>query len=197
MNAFAAERYQCSHCDRDFTRKYNLRRHEETVHNEGGSEQEEDSEVEEPKRSQSDSESEMEDSSSRELEDNPTYQDWYGQAIDATEEMRTEKYSKYINEGLAQEQAREKAYIKTTWALKRVFFDQLTSFLWEFVHLKEDETYQEIMGDIEEKMDNGVDVNIVLKRVITKHRAKFDGLFEYADDEEEEGKGSESDISDE
>ncbi len=36
--------------------------------------------------------------------------------------MRNEKFHKYINQGMDEEKAKEKVYMKTLWALERVFF---------------------------------------------------------------------------
>ena len=132
---------------------------------------------------------------SDELEDNATYQDWYDQAMQATETMREEKYEKYINEGMENEQAKEKAFIKTSWAAKRVFFKQFGVFLWNYIQLTDDDTYQEMIDDIEEKINKDIDISKAIKGVIVKHKSKFDGLFQYDDEQEEEMESS--DISDE
>ena len=209
MNVLDAKRHQCSLCDRGFTRKYDLMRHEKTVHQEESEQEEGDSEVDdmdlddsqvndnnEPKDSEvdnSESEESSDEETSDELEDNSTYQEWYAQAMEATDEMRAEKYEKYIAEGLDQEQAKEKAYTKTLWAVKRVFLKHFTTFLWSYAHLKDDDLYQEITEELEDKMDNGVDINKAIKRVVAKYQAKFDGLFLYDEDADE---GMETDDED-
>ena len=42
------------------------------------------------------------------------------------------------------------------------------------------------MTELEEKLEKGMDINKALKRVLAKHRSKFDILFQYDEDEEEE-----------
>ena len=37
------------------------------------------------------------------------------------QEIRNEKYQKYIQKGMSEEQAKEKAHMKTLWVLQRVF----------------------------------------------------------------------------
>ena len=211
MNVLADKPHRCSLCDRGFSRKFDLRRHEKIVHPGEESEQEEgDSEVDDmdwddsqvndnPESEASevdDSESEEESSDeeiSDELEDNATYQEWYAQAMEATEEMRAEKYEKYIAEGLDQEQAKEKAHTKSLWAVKRVFINHFTTFLWSIAHLKGDDLYQEITDELEDRMDKGVDINKAIKRVVAKYQAKFDGLFLYDEDADEEREADDED----
>ena len=60
------------------------------------------------------------------------------------------KYQKYINEGMTEDQAGEKANTKTLWAVKRNFFARFKDFLLNYLRLKDDNTYQEISSDIEE-----------------------------------------------
>ena len=202
--------HACLLCNKSFGRKYDLRRHENTVHAKEESESQEDDnlEVDESSGSEMDesldsevlnSEEEVEDwssdaeSSSMELEDNAAYQELYQQAFEETQSIRDEKYQKYINQGMDEELAEEKAYMKTLWALQRTFFNNYMAYLWSNSHLKEDETHQEIMDDLEEKIDGGMNIHKALKRVIAKHRAKFDGLFQQEEDEDEEMESDDGD----
>ena len=90
--------------------------------------------------------------SSEEIEDNPTYWEWYHQAVRDTQERRDKKYEKYINEDmLNEEDAKEKAHEKTLWLVKRIFFDRYATFLSLNLPLKNNETHQEIMDYLEEK----------------------------------------------
>ena len=143
--------YTCTLCGKTFIRKFNLMRHKKTLHEdeEGYSEDEdleqsEDSNDDNESGSEESLESEMEEDassdeeSSDELDDNDAYQEWYKLAKEAREDMRTEKYNKYINEGMEEDRAKEKAYAKTLWAVKQTFFEHYSSFLWSNVHLKDD-----------------------------------------------------------
>ena len=232
MSSFSViKTHACRLCDRSFAKKYNLRRHIDSVHCEEQSvNSEENSEMEynsqsdhyEPlyKRPRSneyhdhenDEESSEEDNfdsereddddeelkeeeeeySSSDLEDNPTYQDWLEEAKADTEDIWKLKYEKYINEGMSEHQAREKANMKTLWAVKRNFFARFKDFLSSYVHLKDENTYQEIIGDLEEKMEKGMDINKALNRVVSSYKSKFTGLF-HEDSEEEEEEEEESD----
>ena len=120
-----------------------------------------------------------------ELEENATFQLWYKLSLDETKEMRDEKYDKYIIDGMNEEEAKEKAYSKVLWTLQRSFFDKYEAHLWNSFHLKEQETHEEIKAELEERMSDGKDVYKTIKRVMTKHRHKFDGLFLYEESEEE------------
>ena len=193
--------HACSLCGKTFVRKYNLMRHKQTLHDEDTPSMDHDAseiesevsdvnnDLEESESEVSGSETESSDieSNDGELEDNEAYQEWLQRAKEATEEMRAEKYKKYVNEGMEEDQAMEKAYAKTLWSLKRIFFDQYLSFLWSYIHLRDDETHQEIMDDLEEKLDKGVDLNKSIRRIIGKHKAKFDGLVQYEDDSDDNG----------
>ena len=116
------------------------------------------------------------------------------EAKEDTEDIWKPKYEKYINEGMSAHQAREKANIKTLWAVKRSFFAKFKDFLSSYVHLKDENTYQEIIGDLEEKMEKGVDINKALNRVVSNYKSKFTGLFhEESEEEEEEEEENEND----
>ena len=152
-------------------------------------EEESDKEVEDNEES----EEEKEEFSSSDLEDNPTYQDWLEAAKEDTEDIWKPKYEKYINEGMSEDQAREKANMKTLWAVKRNFFARFKDFLSSYVHLKDDDTYQEIIGDLEEKMDKGMDINKALNRVVSRYKSKFTGLFHEESEEEDMDEEEEDD----
>lgn len=139
-----------------------------------------------------DEESSDGDESSSELEDNIAYQDWLEEAKTSTQEIWDVKYEKYINEGMSEDQAREKAERKTLWAVKKHFFNSYADFLFSYLHVKDDDTHQEIVDDIEEKLVKGIPVNKALNRVIPKYQARFDGLFQ----ENEDSDGEEEDEAD-
>ena len=146
---------------------------ENTVHSEDTSSGEdedsksEDSESENEEQSEAET-SESETSSNVDLEDNDIYQRWYERSMQVSEPARTEKYEKYVVAGMSEQQAREKAYERTMWATKSNFFDTYEEFLEASVQLEEDDTHQEIIADIEEKMRRGLDTSKVVKRVLPK-----------------------------
>ena len=77
--------------------------------------------------------------------------------------------------------------------LKATFFDTYEEFLEATVQLEEDDTHQEIIADIEEKMRRGLDTSKAVKRVLPKHKHHFESLFEYKSDDED-ANDSDSDI---
>ena len=207
MNTFdMTKRHTCSQCDKAFSRKYDLKRHENSVHaqfeddSNEETDESEDSEIDEDESEMNDSENENDGESSEdevsgdELEDNLAYQEWYDQAMQATEEKRAEKYEKYINQGMDEDEAKEKAHEKTLWLVKRIFFDNYLTFLSLNFHLKDDDTHQELMAELEEKTDEGVDIDKALKRIMGRYRSKFDNLFDYnePDDFEAENEDEET-----
>ena len=239
-NISAVKPNSCKYCGKSFGRRYNLRRHAESVHaeevskmnevdddlqsetsdgynsepdfkkrrfgesevdkcetestqdeDEGDSESETESETEKEEDELTDEsesgtevendESSDEEESSSELEDNAAYRDWLEEAKGATEEMWSEKYEKYVNGGMDEAQAKEKANRKTLWAVKRIFLNNYEDFLSSYLHLKDDDTHLDIVEDIEEKVNNGMEVSTAVNRVVAKHQAKFDGLFQQDD----------------
>ena len=184
MNSFNGKRYACFLCDWRFSRKYDLERHKLRVHPDV--EEEEEGDSDDGEESESKEEVSGGESSDDELEDNETYREWYATAKEVTEDMRQGKYQKYLEDGMNPDMAKEKAYLKTVWAIKREFFDEFRSFLRNYAHLKDDDVYSEITDDLEAKIDKGVNVDKAVKRTLAKYRSKFDGLFQYDDEEEEE-----------
>ena len=90
-----------------------------------------------------------------------------------------------------EEDAKEKAHAKNLWAVKNTFFDHYMAFLSLNIRLKDNETHQDIMEEIEEKMEEGTNIDKALKRIVAKHRSKFDSLFEYDHRDEDEGESEE------
>ena len=154
---------------------------------ESGSEGDETLESEDDETSESENdETSDKDESTSDLEDNATYQDWAQDATEATEEMRSEKYNKYVLEGMSEDQAKEKANRKTIWAVKQIFFSNYKDFLLSSLYLKDNDTHQDIVEDFERKVDTGMDINKALNRVMPKHQFKFDGLFQQDEREDED-----------
>ena len=79
------------------------------------------------------------------------------------------------------EQTKKGAYEKIVWAIKSKFFDTYSRFLEETVLLKEDGTHQDTLLDIEDKTERGIDTFKAVKRVLAKHKHKFESLFQYKD----------------
>lgn len=160
---------------------------ESSKDSESESEREEEDDVKSD-RSREEGEEEEVESVSSDLEDNAAYQDWLEEAKETTEGMWNTKYQKYLNEGMSEDEAKEKADMKTRWAVKRNFFARFKDFLCSHLHLKDDDTYQEITWDLAEKIEKGFDINTALNRVVPKYKSKFAGLFaqdEENDDEED------------
>ena len=192
--------HTCIFCHKSFIRGYDLKRHQRTVHPQEEDPVNEDSEMDESMESDL-SESEMslsytegkddgmeeEESSdaesSSDLEDNPTFQDWVEESKVYSNDMWNEKYKKYIAEGMSEKDAIEKSDTKIRWAVKRNFFARLKDFLTSYLHLRDDVTYQEVLEEIDEKMERGMDVHIAMNRVISKYKFKFNALFNRHDED--------------
>ena len=113
--------------------------------------------------------------------------------MQVSEPARTDKYEKYVGEGMAEQRAKEKAFERTLWATKSNFFNTYEEFLEATVQLEDDDSHQEIIADIEEKMRRGLDSRKAVKRVLPKHKHQFESLFEYkSDDEDDSGTDADS-----
>ena len=91
-----------------FHRKYDLRRHENTVHSEDTSSREDEDSKSEDSESENEEQSEVEPSESEtssnvDLEDNDIYQRWYERSMQVSEPARTEKYEKYVGAGMSEQ----------------------------------------------------------------------------------------------
>ena len=82
--------------------------------------------------------------------------------MQVSEPARTEKYEKYVGAGMSEQEAREKAYERTLWAIKGNFFDT-EEFLESTVQLEEDNTHQEITAEIEEQCEEALTLVKLLK----------------------------------
>ena len=128
--------------------------------------------------------------------DNLAYQEWYDEAMTATEELRNEKYDKYISKGMSDEEAKEKAHVKVLWAVKRIFFHRYSNFLRQSLYLGEDDTNQDIISDLSENVENGMNVRKAVQRVLARQGTKFDGLFHYQADEDDDDDNDDDDDDD-
>ena len=176
----------CHVCGFSFNRRYNFQRHMQNVH--GEVDEDTDSEQSESESEDDDASSDVDMESANDLEDNPTYREWYQQALEDTQETRNQKYEKYVNDdGLNEEDAREKAHEKTLWLVKRIFFETYSTFLRHSLRVMEDEVHREIMSDLKDKTeDEGMDVERAVKKTLVQHRPKFEELFEYDDDDDDD-----------
>ena len=99
-----------------------------------------------------DDDDEEDDQSSSDFEVNIAYQDWLAEAKETTEDLLEMMFDQYTGEGMNGDQASEKSYMKTQWAVKRNFFTRFKDFLSSYFHFKDDETYKDIIRDIEDKI---------------------------------------------
>ena len=118
--------------------------------------------------------SESETSSNVDLEDNDIYQRWYERSMQVSEPARTEKYEKYVGFQVCRNSRLERKPMKEPCGrLKAYFFETYEEFLEATVQLEEDDTHQEIIADIEEKMRRGLDTSKAVKRVLPKTQTSF------------------------
>ena len=186
----ADDRYTCLICGR----MYDMKRHQNMAHSDEISRTGSESEESERESRGKDSDGSDEEMSSNDLEDNSVYRGWYDDAVEASQQSRTEKFEKYLKDDMAKDKAREKAYARTVWAIKNEFLDSFGTFLEQIQLIQKDTTYQDILSDIEEKVEGGMDVRKVVKRVLSKHH--LESFFEFdpdvVEDDNQESDGHDS-----
>ena len=141
------------------------------------------------------------DETSSELEDNATFREWYDLALQETRDMRKEKYEKYVARNMDEDQAGEKAYEKSLWAIKRAFFDYYRTFLRNEYHLVDHITHSMITDELGDRImgREGIPIDKAINSILAKHKGKFDALFHYdpddqdEDDDEADGNAEEND----
>ena len=148
-------------------------------------------EEEEEEDNRDESEEEEEGSESNELEDNEVYRGWCEDAVRCNREATNQKYEKYLREGVDEVRARKKAHDKTLWEIKDDFFHNLETFLIQTAQLRDDDAFQEIMTDIDEKIEGGMELTEAVRKVLPKHKNQFATLFEHVPESEEESDGTE------
>ena len=178
----ADDRYTCLICGKSYGRMYDMKRHQNMAHSDEISRTGSESEESERESRGKDSDGLDEEMSSDDLEDNSVYRGWYDDAVEASQQSRTEKFEKYLKDDMPEDRARGKAYARTLWAIKNDFFDSFGTFLEQIQLIQKDQTYQDILPDIEEKVEEGMDVHKAVKRVLPKHKHKFRSLFEFDPD---------------
>ena len=109
----ADDRYTCLICGKSYGRMYDMKRHQIMAHSDEISRTGSESEESERESRGKDSDGSDEEMSSDDLEDNSVYRGWYDDAVEASQQSRTEKFEKYLKDDMPEDRAREKAYART------------------------------------------------------------------------------------
>ena len=105
--------------------------------------------------------------------------------------MRAEKYEQFISDGIEDEQVRIGACEKIVWAIKSKFFDTLISGRNRASERGWNATWHLKLSDIEDKKKRGIYAFKLVKRVLSKHKHKFESLFQYKRDADEDSESVE------
>ena len=87
------------------------------------------------------------------LEKNEVFQQWLDTARDASRQARTERFEKYLAQGMEEADAKEKAHWKTTPEIKLEFFDNYETHLWEYKTLEFNHVHRDILHTMDKRFD--------------------------------------------
>ena len=184
-------KYTCLRCGKTFARKFNMNRHLQTFHKE----EDEGDSNEEMENKSSDGSSDEEDVQSvgseaddldAHLEKNEVFQQWLDTAREASRQARTERFEKYLAQGMEEADAKEKAHWKTTPEIKSEFFDNYETHLWEYKTLEFNHVHRDILHTMDKRLTDGVNIHHAIKRAVAKHKPEFEGLFQELDEDSDE-----------
>ena len=85
------------------------------------------------------------------LEKNEVFRQWLDTARDASRQARTERFEKYLAQGMEETDAKEKANWKTTPEIKTEFFNNYETHLWEYKTLEFNHIHRDILRTMHRK----------------------------------------------
>ena len=112
------------------------------------------------------------------LEKNEVFQQWLDTAREASRQARTERFEKYLAQGMEEADAKEKAHWKTTPEIKSEFFDNYETHLWEYKTLEFNHVHRDILHTMDKRLTDWVNIHHAIKRAVAKHKPEFEGLFQ-------------------
>ena len=116
------------------------------------------------------------------LEKNEVFQQWLDTAREASRQARTERFEKYLAQGMEEADAKEKAHWKTTPEIKSEFFDNYETHLWEYKTLEFNHVHRDILHTMDKRLTDGVNIH----HAVAKHKPEFEGLFQELDEDSDE-----------
>jgi hypothetical protein len=147
----------------------------------------------------SDDSSEFEDD---DIDENEGYKALINESVDSTEKIWDAKYKKYLEKGMDEEDAMQQSNEKITPLVQRQFLKRYGDVLKLIVHLNKSSIHRDNVRQIEDLIDDAINEETAIQRVLKRSRHQFDILFdddyfeinndenndqeEYSDDEHEE-----------
>ena len=104
-------------------------------------------------------------------------------AREASRQARTERFEKYLAQGMEETNTKEKAHWKRTPEMKSEAFNNYETHLWEYKTLEFNHIHRDILHTMEKRLTDGVDILQAIKRAVAKHKPKFEGLFQELDED--------------
>nr|XP_054747951.1 uncharacterized protein LOC129253541 [Lytechinus pictus] len=166
MNALdmSNRRYACSQCNRTYSRKFDMQRHEQKAHPD------------------TEDEGKIESSYAEE----GTSEDDYSEPPSQTEGV--EESSDSENDG------EDESSMSETDNMDEIEDNLAYQFLQQNISLGEADVNHEIVSDLKERLENGMEFQKAVQRVLARHGPQFDGLFQFQDggDDDDDDEETES-----
>jgi hypothetical protein len=98
-------------------------------------------------------------------------------AIDAAKPMFDEKYDKCVEDGMDENETCQQSNDDITRFVQKEFYKRYTTYLKLATYLENSDVHEQIVHKIQSLIDEDVNQDTVIKRVLKKRSAYFENLF--------------------
>lgn len=127
---------------------------------------------------ESENENDEEDDDEESVDENEGYKKLLDEAIDTAKIKFDENYDKCVEDGLDEDEACQQSNEDITGVVKREFYKRYTNYLKLAIHLENSNVHENIVRRIQSLVDNNVNQDIAIKRVLKKSDTYFEDLFD-------------------
>jgi hypothetical protein len=117
------------------------------------------------------------DDSEETVDENEGYKKLLYDAIDAAKPMFDEKYDKCVEDGMDENETCQQSNDDITRFVQKEFYKRYTTYLKLATYLENSDVHEQIVHKIQSLIDEDVNQDTVIKRVLKKRSAYFENLF--------------------